>query len=132
MKKCIMCEKNREEIHWMTIVKFEGTDYFICQSCFDILSGAEFFNTKKEIATNSNKYTKKKIPAKLSKKVYERDAYRCIYCNSCLDLTCDHIVPESKGGETTIENLATCCKKCNIAKGVMSKEAFINGESSTR
>ena len=62
-------------------------------------------------------YSKAKISRSLSKRVMERDAYRCVTCNTHIDLCCDHIVPESKGGETTFANLQTMCRPCNSRKG---------------
>lgn len=61
--------------------------------------------------------TKQKIPGSLRVKVMERDEYRCVTCNSHKDLACDHIIPESKGGPTTFENLQTMCRSCNSRKG---------------
>lgn len=60
---------------------------------------------------------KKRIPYRLRKEVYERDAYRCVSCGSWHDLSIDHIIPESKGGETVSENLQTMCRFCNSRKG---------------
>ena len=60
---------------------------------------------------------KDKIGRSLSKRVFERDAYRCVTCSDHIDLCCDHIVPESKGGPTTFENLQTMCRPCNSKKG---------------
>jgi len=60
---------------------------------------------------------KVKISRTLSRKVFERDLYRCVTCGTHLDLSCDHIVPESKGGPTTFENLQTMCRPCNSRKG---------------
>lgn len=56
------------------------------------------------------------IPDDLRRAIYERDEYRCVYCGSDRDLTCDHVVPVSKGGATTLENLATACRPCNSKK----------------
>lgn len=64
-----------------------------------------------------DKPKKDKIPRALSKRVLERDAYRCVTCGSHLDLCCDHIIPESKGGPTTFENLQAMCRSCNSKKG---------------
>lgn len=61
---------------------------------------------------------KAKISAGLRREVYERDAYRCVTCGGHTDLSLDHIIPESKGGPTTSENLQTMCRPCNSAKGV--------------
>jgi hypothetical protein len=49
--------------------------------------------------------------------VFSRDGNRCVYCGSPSDLTLDHVVPQSKGGEHSIDNLATCCASCNSSKG---------------
>lgn len=62
-------------------------------------------------------YTKAKIGAKLRTQVFERDAYRCVYCGSWTDLCADHIHPEAKGGSTTLDNLQTLCRRCNSKKG---------------
>ena len=61
---------------------------------------------------------KKVIPSDLRKRVFERDAYRCIHCETHIDLTVDHIKPESKGGTLAFENLQTLCRPCNSSKGV--------------
>lgn len=61
---------------------------------------------------------KVRIPRALAKRVFERDGYRCVTCGGHHDLTCDHVVPESRGGETTFENLQTMCRPCNCRKGV--------------
>lgn len=61
---------------------------------------------------------KKAISAELRRQVLERDAYRCISCGSWKDLTCDHTIPESKGGLTKSGNLRAMCKVCNCKKGV--------------
>lgn len=48
--------------------------------------------------------------------VYRRDGHKCGYCRSAEDLTLDHVIPRSRGGQNTWENLVTCCKKCNAKK----------------
>lgn len=51
--------------------------------------------------------------------VFERDNYTCVYCGAQgVRLEADHIVPVSRGGETSMANLATACKPCNRSKGV--------------
>lgn len=49
--------------------------------------------------------------------VFLRDAFQCQYCGSPDDLTFDHVVPRSRGGRTTWENIVTACAPCNLAKG---------------
>lgn len=48
--------------------------------------------------------------------VFIRDNYTCAYCGSRDDLTVDHVVPKSKGGKDTWDNLVTCCISCNNKK----------------
>jgi 5-methylcytosine-specific restriction endonuclease McrA len=49
--------------------------------------------------------------------IFRRDELKCLYCDSPKDLTIDHVLPRSRGGGNTWENLATCCSKCNSRKG---------------
>ena len=65
-----------------------------------------------------------RVPAtilRLSRRnVYLRDAYTCQYCGEQpgVDaLNLDHVVPRSRGGEATWDNLVTSCKSCNLKKG---------------
>ena len=47
-----------------------------------------------------------------------RDEDTCQYCGKhSRDLTLDHVVPRSRGGEGTWENLVACCRACNGRKG---------------
>jgi 5-methylcytosine-specific restriction endonuclease McrA len=52
--------------------------------------------------------------------VFLRDGFACQYCASRLpthDLTFDHVIPRSRGGRTTWENVVTACGECNLRKG---------------
>lgn len=60
---------------------------------------------------------KQVISRSLWKQVMERDGYRCRHCGGWHDLCCDHVVPESQGGPTTLENLQALCRSCNSKKG---------------
>ncbi len=48
--------------------------------------------------------------------IMKRDEYTCSYCSSKENLTIDHIIPSSKGGDNSWGNLTTCCHKCNCKK----------------
>ncbi|MEI6847531.1 MAG: HNH endonuclease [Chlorobiaceae bacterium] len=56
-----------------------------------------------------------------------RDGYQCQYCGTTdPPLTIDHIVPISKGGAYSWENLITACRRCNVKKGNKTlHEAFM-------
>lgn len=52
--------------------------------------------------------------------IYARDKYECQYCSRRLppgELTYDHVIPRSRGGQTDWTNIVTCCIPCNRRKG---------------
>jgi len=64
----------------------------------------------------------KSISDKLRYQVLKRDSFKCCACGASpakdpsVELHIDHIIPWSKGGENTAENLQTLCSKCNLGK----------------
>jgi 5-methylcytosine-specific restriction endonuclease McrA len=54
--------------------------------------------------------------ASLSRRaVFARDDYRCQYCGERAD-SIDHVMPRSRGGEHSWENVAAACRPCNLTK----------------
>lgn len=52
--------------------------------------------------------------------IYARDHNRCQYCGKkhpLSELSLDHVVPRSAGGEASWENIVCACTKCNVKKG---------------
>ena len=49
--------------------------------------------------------------------VFARDRWTCQYCGSRSNLTVDHVVPRSKGGGSSWDNIVTSCAPCNRRKG---------------
>jgi 5-methylcytosine-specific restriction endonuclease McrA len=52
--------------------------------------------------------------------LYYRDHAECSYCGKGLrvdEITMDHVVPESKGGLRTWDNIVAACNDCNSRKG---------------
>lgn len=60
---------------------------------------------------------KASIPTDLRWAVWERDDFRCRHCGTRRRLSIDHIIPESQGGPTELDNLQTLCMPCNSRKG---------------
>lgn len=49
--------------------------------------------------------------------IMKRDDSLCQYCGSNDNLTIDHVLPRSRNGKDTWENLVTACDDCNVKKG---------------
>jgi 5-methylcytosine-specific restriction endonuclease McrA len=47
--------------------------------------------------------------------VFARDRHRCQYCSRAAE-NIDHVVPRSRGGQHTWENVVASCRACNAAK----------------
>lgn len=81
-------------------------------------------NKIKSKNTSTNTLTKHKTPREPSKSlrydVLTRDNYKCVICGRStsdnIKLHVDHIIPYSRGGETTLDNLQTLCSDCNLGK----------------
>jgi 5-methylcytosine-specific restriction endonuclease McrA len=55
--------------------------------------------------------------------ILKRDNHKCGYCGRAdLPLTIDHIIPKSKGGDDSWENLVAACLPCNNKKGDRTPE----------
>ncbi len=54
--------------------------------------------------------------------IFKRDKFNCQYCGSAKNLTLDHVLPRSKGGNSSWFNLVTACQRCNTYKGNRTPE----------
>ncbi|MCB9591838.1 MAG: HNH endonuclease [Sandaracinaceae bacterium] len=67
-----------------------------------------------------------RAPLRLSRRhVYMRDDYTCQYCAQrpgIKELNLDHVMPRSRGGRSSWENLVTSCRRCNLEKGRSTPE----------
>ena len=91
-----------------------------------LANGCDVWLRKCPVCQSKGKRTPHKasrtISDKLRYQVLKRDNFKCCACGASpakdpsVELHIDHIVPWSKGGETTAENLQTLCSKCNLGK----------------
>jgi tellurite resistance protein len=56
------------------------------------------------------------IPDDVKRAVWDRDAGKCVRCAANDYLEFDHIIPHSRGGANSINNVQLLCRKCNILK----------------
>ncbi len=58
-----------------------------------------------------------RYPAFTRFNLFLRDGFTCQYCGDKEELTFDHLVPRSRGGRTTWQNVVAACAPCNLRKG---------------
>ncbi|MBF2047322.1 MAG: HNH endonuclease [Leptolyngbya sp. IPPAS B-1204] len=58
-----------------------------------------------------------KVPPVNRREVLRRDGHTCQYCGSTRNLTIDHVIPRSKGGQHSWDNVVAACERCNSLKG---------------
>lgn len=132
MQKVLVCDAAYQPHHWVRwqdaiILKYKD---LICNESgsLSFYHGGESritgYRTKIEIGSimflrDILKYDSRGIPL-TNQNLFARDNNKCIYCGrvySDIKLSRDHIIPVSKGGRNVWQNVATCCKVCNHAKG---------------
>ncbi len=66
-----------------------------------------------------NGFIRREVPF-TRRNIFARDRHQCQYCArlfSKQELTLDHVMPRSRGGKDTWDNLVLACKACNVRKG---------------
>lgn len=73
------------------------------------------------------------VSNKLRYDILNRDGFKCVICgatrNDGAKLQIDHIIPVSKGGQTTPDNLRTLCERCNMGKSNKIETGFLKQDS---
>ena len=80
------------------------------------------------------KYKKKAIPKTVKKATWDRWIGKDVGVTKCLccehqeirqfEFHCGHVVAESKGGKTTVDNMRPICAQCNLSMGSMDMNEF--------
>lgn len=82
---------------------------------------------EQDVADDPGHRTKRDVGLRLRFMVMKRDSFKCCMCGRSpantpgLELHIDHIIPWSRGGETTYDNLQTLCSDCNLGKSNLSE-----------
>ena len=103
---------------WQDAIKAVFLDRVNIVSEYDKTVRSPSFEMRLPSVVSLKTYVKpSRHPAFTRFNVFLRDRFTCQYCGTREDLTFDHLIPRSKGGHTTWENVVTACSPCNLRKG---------------
>ena len=102
---------------WQEVERYDSTD----TSCriFGHVCPVFFYGTPNVTETRDLRRRGRYIPRDIMLKVVRRDDYRCGTCGKHVDdrdIEFDHVIPHSKGGAVSVENLRVLCGHCNRRK----------------
>ena len=130
-----ICNENKIQLHESQINKANTKLENLQKTLLEITNKTKEIEEKIEINNDKDKkYKKKQIPKTLKMTVWythigkEIGMVKCPCCNSNeisqMDFDCGHVIAESKGGSTTVENLKPICNKCNRSMRTMNMNEF--------
>lgn len=103
---------------WQDAIKAVFLDRVNIVSEYDTMVRSPSFTMKLPSVVSLREYVQPpRYPAFTRFNVFLRDRFQCQYCGSHDDLTFDHVIPRSRGGRTTWENVVAACAPCNLRKG---------------
>jgi 5-methylcytosine-specific restriction endonuclease McrA len=106
---------------WQDTIKAVFMDRVNIVEEYDRLVHSPSFEMRLPSVVSLKTYVKpSRHPAFTRFNVFLRDRFQCQYCSVTKvanDLTFDHVIPRSRGGRTTWENVVTACAPCNLRKG---------------
>jgi hypothetical protein len=100
------CEIEEWERCWPTVSKLWYAD-----------EDGEHIHPLESFSVGRERPQREAIPLSIRNAVLARDENRCRLCGRGDNLHIDHVLPYSKGGPSSIENLQVLCQTCNLRKG---------------
>ena len=119
---------------WQEVVKAVFQDRVDVVSTYDKVVHSPSIEFQLPSVVSLKQYVDQDRPPAFTRfNLFLRDGFACQYCGCAQDLTFDHIIPRSRGGRTTWENIVTACAPCNLRKGGRTpREAGMHPGKSTR
>jgi len=106
---------------WQDAIKAVFLDRVNIVSEYDVTVRSPNFQMRLPSVVSLKSYIRpSRNPAFTRFNVFLRDRFECQYCGDTDDLTFDHLIPRSKGGQTVWENVLAACSPCNLLKGSKS------------
>ena len=113
-----VCLYTRQMVAWTA-----GEHTFRLRGGYSRLSGLQTVVEINSIVAVRGEYRRsfrEMVPPLNNRALFRRDGHICLYCGQQhrdWDLTRDHVVPMSRGGDDSWSNVVAACKRCNAHKG---------------
>lgn len=112
---------------WDAAVTGLHTEKFQLVEEYDQVIRSAYMTMRVPAVVKTTKYIHKPVKqVKFSRaSVYARDNYKCGYCGikcKAEQLTYDHVIPRSQGGQTNWTNITSCCYACNAKKAARTPQ----------
>ena len=111
---------------WQDTVKAVFLDRVNIVSEYDELIRSPSFEMRLPSVIALKQYVpQSRRPAFTRFNVFLRDKFNCQYCGDGFptpDLTFDHVIPRSRGGRTSWDNVVTACSGCNLRKATRCRQ----------
>ena len=103
--------------HWQDAIKAVFLERVNIVSEYDQTVSSPSFKMRLPSVVSLKNYVKPSLyPAFTRFNVFLRDKFTCQYCGLDRELTFDHVIPRSKGGVTSWDNVVAACSPCNLRK----------------
>ena len=103
---------------WQDAIKAVFLERVNIVSEYEVAVRSPSFTMKLPSVVSLKSYVKPaRHPAFTRFNVFLRDRFQCQYCGDTRDLTFDHLIPRSRGGQTRWDNVVAACAGCNLKKG---------------
>ena len=103
---------------WEEAVKAVWQDRVDVVSCYDRVVRSPSIEMRLPSVIALRRYVEQdRQPAFTRFNVFLRDGFACQYCGHSAELTFDHVIPRSRGGRTSWDNIVAACGPCNLRKG---------------
>jgi hypothetical protein len=107
---------NNSVVLELSSTKGQGWYYVNDSEKLEIIIEALIRRTNYLLAERLDKAQTRHIPDDVKIKVWHRDGGKCVKCGAAEYLEYDHIIPFSRGGASTENNVQLLCRKCNLSK----------------
>lgn len=82
----------------------------------EVLFDALMRRARYQLPNSNQSASSRHIPDEVKRAVYQRDGGKCVRCSATEYLEFDHIIPFTKGGASSVNNVQLLCRKCNLEK----------------